>query len=174
MGELVELVVQVRLDVLVTRLQTWQSKGPEVDSRKEVFTEAAGGDIGGQIAVRSRDQLKIALNLLVRANGKENMILEAPEQDRLLIDSEFADLVQEEHATIRGPEVAGPVTRCAGEGAAHMPEQRRHRGVPAQGGTVDFHECAIELPALPLQLVDSSGELGFPGPSGPHENGGLL
>ncbi len=104
--------------------------------------EAPGAHVVPQIAIRAGDQLEVALRFLVRTHRKETLFLDGLQQHRLLVATELANLIQEHDAFVRLPQQAGAVGLRARERTFHMPEQRRHRGVPAQRCAVDLHEVA--------------------------------
>ena len=98
-------------------------------------------------------------DLAVAAERKEALLLERAQQHGLLVEAEFADLVQEQQAVVGGPQQAGTVAQRAGERALHVAEERRHRRVAAEGGAVHLDERAPSPEASRLlQLVDPPRE----------------
>ena len=76
---------------------------------------------------------------------------------------ELRDLIEKQNAAVCAFEQTRAVLQRAGEGALHVAEQRRHRGVAAQCGAVDLDEASFDLAARLLELVDSLGELRLAG-----------
>ena len=58
---LLQLIVEIRRDVLATFAQARESKRPQIDSRQQVVAKTARLRRGLQIAIAAGDQLKIAL-----------------------------------------------------------------------------------------------------------------
>ena len=163
LGVALELVVEVRLDVLRALAQRRHAEGPDVDAGQQVVAEAARAHAGPQVAVGPGDQLKVAADLAVAADREEHAVLERAQQHRLLVEAELADLVEEEHAAVGALEHAGSLAHRPGEGAAGVAEHGRHRRVAAQGGAVELDEAAGDLVSGLLELEDLAGQAGLAG-----------
>ena len=107
-----------------------------------------------------------------RAERQEPLLLERPQQHGLLVEPELADLVEEQHAAVGAAQQAGPIAQRAGERAAHVAEQRRHRGVAADGGAVHLDERPAHEAARLLQVVDAPRQRDLPAPVGPSSSMG--
>src|SRR5947207_14515227 len=70
---LIEFELQVGLDVLGTRPEPRQRERPKVYAGQQVFAEATLSHGSEQVAVRSGDQLKIAVALAVRSEWKKRL-----------------------------------------------------------------------------------------------------
>ncbi len=163
-GELLELVVEVRLEVLRALGEPRQPEGPQVDPGEQVLAEAPVPRVDGEVPVRARHQPEVGGDLAVAAERQEPLVLEGPQQHRLLVEAELPDLVEEQDPAVGGGEQAAALADRAGERAAGVPEQRRHGAVAPDGGAVHLDERARHHPPLALQGVDPAGELGLPGP----------
>src|SRR5690606_26099272 len=64
-----QLVGEVRLDVLGAIAERRERERPEVDAGEEVFPEAPRAHGGAQVPVRAGDQLEVAGDLRVGAHG---------------------------------------------------------------------------------------------------------
>ena len=62
-----------------------------------------------EVAVGAGDELEVARHLAVGADRQEALLLDGPQQHRLLVDAQLADLVEEEHAAVGRR--AGPADR---------------------------------------------------------------
>ena len=156
---LLQLVVEVRLDVLAPFGESRQAEAPQVDAREQVLAEAPGRDVGAQVAVRAADELEVALRLLVRAERQEAPLLDRAQEHRLLVRAELADLVEEEQPAVRGLQEPRPVRSRARVGTLAMAEERARRLVAAQRGAVHVDERALELALGLLEIVDAPREL---------------
>src|SRR5207253_2239754 len=85
--------------------QGGERERPQVDAREEVVAEAPVGRGGLQVAVRAGDQMEVARNLAVGAEGQEALLLERAQEHRLLVAAHLADLVEEQHPAVRGARV---------------------------------------------------------------------
>ena len=153
-----QLVVQVRLDVLPAVCQAGKRVRPQVDACEQVVAEGAHRDRLAQVAVGARDELKVAPGVAVGADGEERLLLQRPEQHGLLVEPQFADLVQEQDPAVGRAQQTGPGGDGAGERPLDVPEQRRGRRVAAQRRTVDLDERPRQLGARPAQVVDAARE----------------
>src|ERR1017187_6588996 len=70
-GILIQFEFEIGFQVLVPISQSWQGESPQVDSGQKVFAKAAILDGIQQVAVRSGDQLKVAVRFTIRAERQE-------------------------------------------------------------------------------------------------------
>ena len=168
-GVLFELEVQVRLQVVGALGQARQPEAPEPDPGQQVLAEAAGADLRPQVPVRAADQLEVAAHLRVGPDREEGLLLDRPQQHRLLVGPQLPHLVQEEQAPVGRPQQPRPGGGRPREGPADVPEERAHRRVPADGRAVDLHQRPGQLPAALLELVDPAGQPALARPGGPGE-----
>ena len=110
----------------------------------------------GDDPVRPREQLEIAFHLPIRAEGQEDLLLERPQQHRLLVDPEIADLVQEEEPLVRGPQQVGPILERSRERSLDVAEKGRHGGLPPERRAIQLDEAPLNLKPAFLELVDAS------------------
>ncbi|MOA37219.1 hypothetical protein D3C78_1587940 [compost metagenome] len=96
-----QLELDVRLDVFHALRQPGQVVRPQVEAIQQVFAEAAFQHRLLQIAVGAGDQLEIALHFAVTADRQEALLFQRPQQHRLFVLAEFADLVQEQQPLVR-------------------------------------------------------------------------
>ena len=87
--------------------------------------------------------------------------LEDAEEERLAVGRKLADLVQEEHSLVGGPEQSGRVRHRAGERALHMAEESRFGEVAADTGAVEGLEWASR--ALGRVVMEVPGDQLLPG-----------
>lgn len=92
---------------------------------------------------------------MVRADRGEELLLDRPQEHRLLVEAELRDLIQEEAPLVRLAEQAEAILERPGEAAADVPEERRHRAVAAYGRAVDLDERPGELLSQLLHGVDA-------------------
>ena len=145
-------MIDVGFDVFGALGQAGQMPAPEVDAGEQVLPETSGRDLVAQIAIGAGDQLEIAVHLVVTAHRQEASFLDGLEQHRLLVQPQFADLVQKQHALMGAAQQTGPLACCTGEGTALVAEQRAAGGVAAQGGAVDLDEASRHLVAVFLEF----------------------
>src|SRR5688572_6956988 len=91
--ELLEFVVDVRLDVLAAIDKGRKAKRPQVDAGEQVLAKPAVLHSLGEVAVRAGDQLKVAGSLAIAAQRQKPLLLERAEKHRLLIEPQFSDFV---------------------------------------------------------------------------------
>ncbi|MNC60127.1 hypothetical protein D3C75_1099840 [compost metagenome] len=95
-----QLELDVRFDVLHALGQARQAVGPQVEACQQVFAEAAFQHGLLQVAVGAGDQLEVALHFAVAAYRQEPLLFQRPQQHRLFVLAEFADLIQEQQALV--------------------------------------------------------------------------
>ncbi len=117
----------------------------------EVFAEAPGGDLPGQVAVGGRDQLAGEATVGGVAQALESALLQDAQELDLQGRGQLADLVQEDGAP--GPASLQParaVLQGAGEGPPPVAEQLGLDERRREGGEVEGVEGAGEVPGEPL------------------------
>ena len=72
-----------------------------IDSRQKIVAEAARAHIAAQIVVSARDQLEVALRLLVRSHRKETLLLDRAQQHRLLVRAQFTYFIEKHDSKMR-------------------------------------------------------------------------
>src|SRR6266567_1356693 len=125
LSDLVEFKLQVGLDVLGTRPEPRQRERPKVDAGQQVFAEATLSHGSEQVAVRSCNQLKIAVALAIRSKRKKRLFFERAEQHSLLVRSKLANFVEKQYTGVSGSEQTGAIFQCSGESAFCVTEESR-------------------------------------------------
>ena len=115
------------------------------------------------------DELEIAGHLLVAAVGKEALFLDCLEQHRLFVRTEFTDFIEKQQTAVGAAQQSGAFGLRAGERAAHMAKQCRHRCIAAQCCAVHFDKAAGNALTLALQFVNAARKEGFPRAGWPHQ-----
>src|SRR5262249_52035520 len=82
--ELVEFVVEVRLDVLAAVDERRQAERPQIDAREQVLAKSSFFHRLGQVAVRAGNQLKVAGGLAVASKREKPLLLQCAKKHRLL------------------------------------------------------------------------------------------
>ena len=149
--EPLQLVVDVGRDVFAPIGESREPEAPEVDARQEVLTELCRVV---EVAVRSADELEVAVLVLRGAERTEALFLDGLEQHRLRLKGQFADLVQEHDAAVGFFEKAVVVRARAGIRAFLVSEERRLRKVAAERRAVDCNERSLHLAGLLLEQID--------------------
>src|SRR5262249_10790852 len=132
LGVAVQLVVEIRLDVLRALAEPRQPKGPQIDPSQQVIAETATADGLAELAVGTRDELELALHLAIGADRQERLVLDRAQEHRLLVQAKLADLVEQEHPSVGRAQQARPALHGAGERALDVAEERGHRGIAAE------------------------------------------
>ncbi len=94
----------------------------------------------------------------VGADGQETLVLQRPQQHRLLVLAQFADLVQKQQAAVGRAQQPRPVGKGAGKGAFDVTEQRRHGRVAAQRGAVHLDERRRRTAAVRVSARKSAAQ----------------
>ena len=108
-----EFEIEVGLDIFRALCQARQTVGPEIQARQQIVAEAAARHRLLQVAIGARDQLEIALHVAVAAHRREALLFECAQQQRLFVQAEFADLVEEQQPLMRGTQQSRAVAACA-------------------------------------------------------------
>jgi hypothetical protein len=109
--------------VLQVLAQGRNADAADVQAVQEVGAEAAGGHLPLQVAVGGRDDAHVDVQRVVGADRLDLALLQRPQELRLHVQRQLADLVQEERRPGGHAELARPLLLRAGEGAAHMAEE---------------------------------------------------
>src|SRR5690606_7678509 len=153
---LLKLEFQVWLDVFGPVLESRQGIGPQIDACQEIFAEAALADFRANIAVGTGDQLKVAAALLVGSDRIEDFVLDRAQQHGLFLQTELADFIEEEDATVRLLEVPAPTLGRARKGALDVSKESRHGSVAANRRAVHVDELSSDLRSGLLELEDAA------------------
>ena len=96
---------------------------PDIDASEQVFAETSGADFPPQVAVGTGDKLEAALHFLVAADGIKIFFFNGFEQHGLLVQTQFANFIQKQHAAVGGFQIAFALFRRAGKRAFFVAEQ---------------------------------------------------
>ena len=88
-------------------LEAGQRERPQIEPRQQILAKAAVRNRSAKIAIGAGDQLELARHLLVGADGQEALVLDGAQDHGLLVEAEFADLVEEQHAAVGRAQQAG-------------------------------------------------------------------
>ena len=93
-------------NVLAPLAQRWHGDREDVQPVVEVLAEAALADLVLELAVGRGDQPHVHLDRPVAADALELALLEHPQELRLQVQRQLADLVEEERAAVGELEAA--------------------------------------------------------------------
>ena len=127
----------------------------DVEAVEEVFAEASVADGVVEVGVGGGDDADVDGQRARFAERRDLARLEEAEELRLEVESELADLVEEERAVAGGANEAGVVAVGAGEGAAAVAEQLAFEQVARDGGAVEGDEGFLGAVG---EVVDRAGE----------------
>src|SRR4029079_10537470 len=113
----------------------------------EVRAETTCGNLGGQIAIRRRDDAHVHAHGLGAADGLELLLLQHAQELHLRIRRKLAHLVEEERAAVGELEASGASVARAGERALHMTEQLALHEAGGDGRAVELDQWPIAAPA---------------------------
>ena len=115
-----------------------------VQAIEQVFAEAAGFDVGDQVAIGGRDDADVDLDQLAGADRLDLALLDGAQQLDLGRGRQLADLVEEQGAAGRLDELADMALGGAGERALLVAEQDRLDQVFRHGAAIHRDErfCA--------------------------------
>src|SRR5262249_34915767 len=148
------------------------AEGPQIDASQQVLAESPVRHHRKEIAIGAGNELKLATDFTVCADWQEDLLLERTQEHRLLIHTELADLVEEEHAAIGRSQQSRPSGARSGEPPRSMPEEAGNRATPADRRTFHFYKWPIALSPELLQLENASRRLCFPSPWGSRQQQG--
>ncbi len=123
LGVLVDEVRHQGGDVALARAQRRQGHRHDVQPVVEVLAELAALHLGGEVAVRRRDEPHVDLDGLHPAHPLELLLLEDAEELDLEGGRDVADLVEEERAAVGELEAPLLAADGAGEGALLVAEE---------------------------------------------------
>ena len=95
-----EEVVDEEVDVLLALAQRRDQDRQHVEAVEEVLAEAARLRLGGEVAVRRRDDADVDLDVLRVAEAADRLLLQHAQQLHLEVERQLADLVEEERAAV--------------------------------------------------------------------------
>ncbi len=75
---------------------------------------------------------------------------------RLLVEAQFADLVEKQHALVGGAQQPRTVGNGTGKSTLAVAEQRRHRATTLQCRAIHFDERAGDLMLEPFAFIDAA------------------
>src|SRR5262249_22299903 len=114
-----------------------QSRKPErndVEPEEEVLAEAAGPHLHLEVTGRGGHDAGVHPERLGAADALGAGLLQGPQQLRLPLRGQLADLVEKSGSAAGGLQAPRPVLRGAGEGPAHVPEELALQQVLGEGG----------------------------------------
>jgi hypothetical protein len=92
------------------------SERPQVQPRVHVVAKVSFDDGLAQIAVGAGEQLEIGCRLAVCSDRQQALVLDRAQDHRLLVETEFTDLVEEQHSLVGGTQQPGAIGCCPGKG----------------------------------------------------------
>ena len=101
--------VEIGLDVLAALLETRQLEDPQIEPRHQILAKTARLDLARERTVRSGNELEVAVRFLVGADGQEALLLDRAQNHGLLVETEFADLIEKQHALVRRAQQSRPI-----------------------------------------------------------------
>ena len=134
------------------------------EAKVEVRAKMTLVDLRAEIPVGRGDDPNVHREMFVGAHATDGLLLEDPQELRLQIAGQLADLVEEDRAPVRALEGADASAHRAREGALLVSEELALEEVRGQRGAVDDDEGALRAVAL---AVDGRGRsllarAGFP------------
>ncbi len=130
-------------DVAAALAQGGDAESDDVETKVEVFAEAAGLDELGEVAGGGGEDAGGQGDALIGADGSNDFVLEGAVQAALKIEGEFADFVEEEGATVGGGEQADLGAGGAGIGAFGVAEEFAFDHGGGEGAAVDWKEGLV-------------------------------
>src|SRR5436190_844367 len=80
-------------------------------------------DLGAEVTIRRRQHANVRAQGLATADALELSLLDDPQELRLYLERQLADLVEQDRAACGDLESSAPTRRRIGEGAAFMTEE---------------------------------------------------
>src|SRR5438034_8727829 len=133
--------------------------GEDVQAVVEVFAEALLLDQASEVAVRRGDQADVDLDRPGAADTLELLLLEDPEELRLEVERDLADLVEEERAAMGHLEAPDLLRDGSGERAPLVAEELALQETRRDGGAIDLDEGSLTAAA---SVVDGARDQFFP------------
>src|SRR5439155_17571771 len=121
--------------------------GEDVQAVVEVFAEALLLDQASEVAVRRGDQADVDLDRPGATDTLELLLLEDPEELRLEVERDLADLVEEERAAMGHLEAADLLRDGPGERAPLVTEELTLEEPRRDGRAVDLDEGSLAAAA---------------------------
>ena len=121
----------------------------DVQAVEQILAEAAGPHVVLEPAVGRRDDPHVDLPRARAADHRDGLLLHEPQQPRLHVEGQLADLVEEHGAAVGHREPAGGPLLGAGECAALVAEELRVDERGGNGAAVHDHE-GLGAPATQL------------------------
>jgi hypothetical protein len=147
-----------------------QVQGEDAQAIVEVLSESALPDGAGQIHVGRGEDTDVDLDRAVAAHRLEATLLQDPEQLRLKLDGQLADLVEQERASVGHLEAARAIAVRSREGALDVTEELALQQAGGDGRAVDRRERLVR-PGAPL--VMARARRSFPVPVSPRISTGV-
>ena len=133
-------MIRQQRNVLLPIAQRRDENRDDVQAEVEVFAEAAGADLGGQILVGGGEHARVHADARGSADRLHHLFLQHAQHLRLRLQRHVADLVEEDRAAVRELELAAPIGDGARERATDVAEQLALDQLLGDGGTVDLDE----------------------------------
>lgn len=111
--KLVEFVIEIWINILLTIFEWRKLKGPEVDSRKEVFAERPVASLSCRSRLVPAMSWKV-LVIFIRTKRQKAFFFEGTKEHGLFIKAKLADFIEEKDALVGSAEEAGAVRGRAG------------------------------------------------------------
>src|SRR5205823_5076772 len=153
--ELLHEVPDERRNVLWPLAERWKRDREDVHAIVQVVPERPGGDHLFEVPVRGCDYPDVDSFGARAAETLELPLLEHPQQLRLQLERDVADLVEEERPAVGQLETADPLRDGPGESAALVAEELALEQARRDGGAVDLDE---RPPSAPAQVVNGTGD----------------
>ena len=129
-----------QLDVPVPLPEGRQGQGHDVEPVVQILPEVAPRGRGGQIEMGRADHADVHLPALLPSHPANGPRLERPQQLRLQLERQGADLVEEERASVGQLEEPGLGGDGSGKGASLVAEQLALEQVGRDRRAVDLDE----------------------------------
>src|SRR5262249_15093131 len=97
--------------------------GKDIQPVEEILAKGPGGDGGGQVTIRCRDQANVYLNWIITPPPLEFTFLQHAQQRNLGFHWQFADLVQEKGPAVSDLEPPQTPLQRPREGALLVPKK---------------------------------------------------
>src|SRR6185437_12069700 len=150
-----------RRDRLAAFAERLSADRDRIQPMKEILAKCSRRHHRAKVAIGSSHQPHIDVNRLIRPHRLDLVILNRPQNFRLKLERQFANLVQKERAALRRTKISQRVVASIGEGPTHMPEKLRLRQLSNQRRAVERHE---RPPRIRPQPMERTGYQLLPGP----------
>ena len=129
--------------------------GSTLSRKKRSCRKCPCDGVGGEVAIRRRDDAHVHLDRARAADALELLLLQHAQQLGLQIQAHLADLVEQERALVRALERAFDALDRAGERALLVAEEGALDQTFGEGGAVQLDERAV---ATVARVVDGARE----------------